>query len=115
MASLVVLVRVGPYSNLDAAEGVRHLAAHAVLGFRETAGVFCDDGVFALVAGQRPTGGFTSLEGPLRRLAGEGVPLLVERASLEQRGLRDGDLVEGVRVLDSVEGALGEADVVLVF
>lgn len=115
MASLVVLVRVAPYGSLDAAEGVRHLAGRQALGFEETAGLFCDDGVWALVAGQQPAAGFTSLEGPLRKLTGEGVALLAERSSLAQRGLTDSDLVDGVEVLDSVERPLGQADVVLVF
>lgn len=115
MASLVVLVRVAPYGSLDAAEGVRHLAGRNALGFEEIAGLFCDDGVWALVAGQQPAAGFTSLEDPLRKLAGESVPLLAERSSLAQRGLRGSDLVDGVTVLDSVEEPLAEADVVLVF
>ena len=57
VASLVILVRAAPYASLDAAEGVGHLAAHPALGFEQTAGLFCDDGGCALVAGQQPTGG----------------------------------------------------------
>ncbi|HSI79175.1 MAG TPA: DsrE family protein [Solirubrobacterales bacterium] len=115
MASLVILIRSAPYGSLDAAEGVRHLAGRQALGFQETVGAFCDDGVFALVTGQEPAAGFTSLEGALRTLADEGMALLAERSSLAQRGLRDSDLIGGVRPLDSAEGLLGEADVVLVF
>lgn len=115
MASLVILVRSPPYGSLDAAEGVRHLAGRQALGFEQTVGAFCDDGVFALIAGQRAAAGFTSLEGPLSTLAGEGVALLAERSSLAERGLRDGDLIAGVRSLDSFEDLLIEADAVLVF
>jgi|ERR671911_2816171 sulfur relay (sulfurtransferase) DsrF/TusC family protein len=115
MASLVILVRSAPYGSLDAAEGVRHLASRRALGFDETVGAFCDDGVFALVTGQAAAAGFTSLEGPLKTLAGEGVALLAESSSLAQRGLREGDLIAGVRSGDSVEDLLVEADAVLVF
>lgn len=115
MASLVVLVRTAPFGHLEAAEGVRHLSAHSVLGFERTAGVFCDDGVWALRAGQQPAGGFISLAAPLEEVAAGGVPLYAERASLERRNLQAKDLIDGVTVLDSVEELLADADAVLVF
>lgn len=94
MASLAVLVRTAPYGALEAAEGVRHLAGRKALGFEEALGVFCDDGVWTLAAGQRTVEGFNSLEPSLKKVAGEGVPLLCERASLEQRGIGHGELVD---------------------
>jgi sulfur relay (sulfurtransferase) DsrF/TusC family protein len=115
MASLVVLVRTAPYGHLEAAEGVRHLGAHSVLGFEQTAGVFCDDGVWALRAGQQSAGGFTSLAAPLGEVAAGGVTLYAERASLERRDLQASDLIDGVSVLDSVEELLADADTLLVF
>jgi len=115
MASLVVLIRSAPYGNLEAAEGVRHLTGRQALGFEETVGLFCDDGVWTLAAEQQPAAGFTSLAVPLKTLAGEGVPLLAERSSLAERDLQASDLVDGVQVLDSVEHLLSEADVVLIF
>lgn len=115
MTTFAALVRTAPYGALAAAEAVRHLGALDVLGFARADGLFCDDGVWALVAGQRPAPGMTSLEAPLVALASAGVALLADRASLAERGLAAADLLRGAEIVDSLDDRLAAADVVVVF
>ena len=115
MSSLAILIRTAPYGLLEAAEGVRHLAGREALGFDQTVGLFCDEGVRTLVAEQQPLGDRPVLEQELRSLTARGAQIIVERASLEERGLGLDELIPGVELAESLERPITEADAVLVF
>ena len=102
MSNLVaVLMRKAPYGSVYTAEGFRSIMGVGVFEM-DVRVIFVDDGVYALVKGQDPTG----LD---MKSLGDGFPMLpdfgitkfyVHDQSLAERGLTTDDLVIDVEVVD---------------
>ncbi len=119
MERVCILIRSGPYGQLQAGEGVRHLIG-AVEARLDVSALLVDDGVFVAKHGQNPQeSGWTSLSAALRQALAESahesdrrVAVYVHRPSMEQRGLDLDDLIPGVQIIDddglaSIAGAAG--------
>jgi tRNA 2-thiouridine synthesizing protein C len=115
---VAVLMRKAPYGSVYAAEGFRSIMGTGVFEM-DISVVFVDDGVYALVKGQNPTG----LD---MKPLGEGFPMLpdfgvtkfyVHDRSLSERGLAPDDLVMDVEVVDDagVAHVLKSCGIVLPF
>jgi len=107
MDGIYVVIRKAPYGSLAAAEGGRHLLGAAGCGMAATA-VLVDDGVYLAKRGQDPAGtGWTNLSEVLQKALDPGragaspqVRAYVHRASAQQRGINDVDLVGGMELID---------------
>lgn len=115
--SLAIILRKPPYGDMNAAEAVRH-ALGAVGEGLEVKLLLVDTGALAAVRGQNAGGtGFISIEASIRDCIDMGVKIYVDKASLREGLLEEGDLVEGVDVINSSEASemVKEADKVMLF
>jgi tRNA 2-thiouridine synthesizing protein C len=103
---VAILMHKAPYGSVYTAEGFRSMMGIGVFEM-DISVLFVDDGVFALVKGQDPTG----LD---MKPIGDGFPILVDfgvtkfyvhDGSLTDRGLSPEDLVMDVEVVDSERAA----------
>lgn len=110
--------RKAPYGTVYALESLEVVLITATFD-QDVSLVFIDDGVYELVKGQQTKGiGIKNFSPSYRALEGYDIEkLYVERASLEQRGLSEADLLVPVQMLDTAEmGALmQQQDVILNF
>ena len=110
--------RKAPYGTIYALESLEVVLIAATFD-QDVSLVFIDDGVYELVKGQETKGiGIKNHSKTYRALDGYDVEkLYVERESMEERGLSEGDLLVPVEVLSSAEMAdlMAEQDVVLSF
>ncbi len=115
---VAVLMRQAPYGSVYTAEGFRSIMGIGVFEM-DVRVIFVDDGVYALVKGQDPTG----LD---MKSLGDAFPMLpdfevnqfyVHDRSLAERGLTKGDLVMDVEVVDgaAIARLLTESGTVLPF
>ncbi len=117
MGKIAIILRRAPYGDINAAEAVRH----AMGGVADELGVdliLVDGGVFLAKKGQDDTGtGFTNLEGSLKDCIDMGVNVYAERASVREQNLEQGDLVDGVRIINAMEmaGLVQEAKTTMIF
>lgn len=108
MLSTLVIITKGTYNHHD--DGYTALLlANAVAAFQEKATVLLiDDGVYMAVKGQDSTAlglpNFLKYIGDLRELQGS---IMVLKDSLEKRNLSEGQLAEGVKVIN-LEGLCQE-------
>lgn len=108
---MCILIHRPPYGGIHAAEAVRHLNGAAAQGVEATA-ILMGDGVYVARAGQDPgTTGWTALspalEEALKRTKTGYPRLLVDEASLRERGVLPASLIPGAAVAD--EGAIAQA------
>jgi sulfur relay (sulfurtransferase) DsrF/TusC family protein len=105
---ILVLIRRGPYSGFQAAEGLRHANGALSLGFRPIVALV-DDGVYLAMTGQNPgQSPWLSLGGTLEEIVARGLyekkdapaEFYVEQASLTARGLDPERLAEGLEPVD---------------
>ncbi len=110
--------RKAPYGTIYALESLEVVLITATFD-QDVSLVFIDDGVYELLKGQETKGiGIKNHSKTYRALDGYDVEkLYVDRASLEQRGLTEKDLLVPVEVLDTQEMGqlMAEQDVILSF
>ncbi|WP_296669453.1 sulfurtransferase complex subunit TusC [Rhodoferax sp.] len=110
--------RKAPYGTIYALESLEVVLITATFD-QDVSLVFIDDGVYELLKGQETKGiGIKNHSKTYRALDGYDVEkLYVDRASLEQRGLTEKDLLVPVEVLDTEEMGqlMAEQDVILSF
>ena len=96
--------RKAPYGTIYALESLEVVLITATFD-QDVSLVFIDDGVYELLKGQETKGiGIKNHSKTYRALDGYDVEkLYVDRASLEQRGLTEKDLLVPVEVLDTEE------------
>ncbi|MDE2455366.1 MAG: sulfurtransferase complex subunit TusC [Burkholderiales bacterium] len=118
MKKFMFVNRKAPYGTIYALESLEVVLIAATFD-QDVSLVFLDDGVYELVKGQQSKAiGIKNFSPTYRALEGYDVEkLYVERASLEERGLAESDLLVPVEVLSSAEMAalMAEQDVVLSF
>lgn len=124
--TVCVLLRRPPCGSLVAAEAVRHLSG-ALSNGQLPVGLLMDDGIYLARAGQQAAGGWLDLSRALSDLLAQSATdesgemrraaVYVHGPSLRARGLSQGDLVPGCRVVDESEAAavLRQADATLVY
>jgi len=113
---IVVLLRKSPHGSLFPAEGLRVAVAVSTM---DTKVVVIGDGVYAFLKEADMTLYKRHLDFLSRPMLEEAAPLmiLIDKASLLERGLKEEDLIENVTVKDHGEilKIIGEADVTLTF
>jgi sulfur relay (sulfurtransferase) DsrF/TusC family protein len=121
MPGLVCLVLDhGPYGSLNPAEAIRHATGALGKGWAVVL-AFMGDSVYTLLPGQSPPAGeWLSLSEAVGDFveAGDGrAQVLVDRLSLDKRGLTAADLIPGARSVsrEEIASATVEYDRVLVF
>ncbi len=116
MDKLLVILRKSPYGMINAAEAVRHAGAAA--GFDYKAMLYLvDSGVYTAKKGQDTAGtGFSGLGENLELLADQ-MDIYACQNSLKERGLKNDDLLEGVKVDDGevLKQALNNAQSIMIF
>lgn len=115
--SMLVLVTKPPYGLEDAFAGLRLALAMAVNGLR-TSVVMTEDGVFNAVAKQKPEAvAMPSNVEATVELYDFDVPVHVVREDLEERGIRESALFDGLKVVDrsALKTMLAEHDVSTTF
>ena len=108
--------RKAPHGTIYALEGLEVVLVSAAFD-QDVSLVFVDDGVYELIKGVNTKGiEVKDFSKTYRALEGYDVEkLYVEKASMDARGLTEGDLIVDVTVLDSAEMAnlMAEQDVVI--
>jgi len=106
MGNIAMILRKPPYGDINAAEAVRH-ALGAVSGDLSVTLILVDGGVLLARKGQDDAGtGFTNLESTLKDCTDMDVEVLADNLSLIEYGLKDADIVEGVKASDDLDIAL---------
>jgi sulfur relay (sulfurtransferase) DsrF/TusC family protein len=117
MGNIAMILRKPPYGDINAAEAVRH-ALGAVSGDLGVTLILVDGGVLLARKGQDDTGtGFTNLESTLKDCTDMGVEVLADNLSLIEYGLKDADIVEGVKAADEsdIAAKIKQADTTMIF
>lgn len=118
MAKIMFVNRNAPHGTIYMWEGLEVLLIFGAYD-NELAAVFMDDGVFSLKKEQDTSElGIKGFVKTLPVMEDYGCEtILVERESLEKRGLTEDDLAIPVQVVDSaaIGKAMGEMDVILPF
>jgi len=117
MGTIAMILRKPPYGDINAAEAVRH-ALGAVSDDLKVSLILVDGGVLLARKGQDDTGtGFTNLEATLKDCGEMGVDIFADNLSLIEQGLKDEDIVEGVRAANESDIAeiIKKADSTMIF
>lgn len=117
MGTIAMILRKPPYGDINAAEAVRH-ALGAVSGDRGVTLILVDGGVLLARKGQDDAGtGFTNLESILKDCAEMGVEILADNLSLIEYGIKDADIVEGVKAADEpdIASKIKQAEATMIF
>jgi tRNA 2-thiouridine synthesizing protein D len=117
MGRIAMILRKPPYGDINAAEAVRH-ALGAVSGDIAVSLILVDGGVQLARKGQDDTDtGFTNLGVGLGDCIEMGADVYVDHLSIREQGLREEDIVEGVKVANESEIAalLKQADNSMIF
>lgn len=112
-----VVFRQAPYGTSYTGEGIRMVSSFGAFEM-ETSLAFVDDGVIALVKNQDPQKlQMKSLSKVFEGLSGVVDEFLVSSRSLEERGIRKEELIEGATVIDDEEirRKMDQCDVILTF
>lgn len=118
--SLCVLVDRGPYGSIQAAEALRHALGALGKGWEVVLALTGDAVLTALPGQSPPPGEWTCLGEAVADFIRKGnghATVLVEGRSLEARGLRAIDLIQGTHPasLDEIARALARCERTLVF
>jgi len=117
MGSIAMILRKAPYGDINAAEAVRH-ALGAVSDDLKVSLILVDGGVLLARKEQDDTGtGFTNLEATLKDCGEMGVDIFADNLSLIEQGVKDEDIVEGVRAANEADIAeiIKKADSTMIF
>ena len=117
MSKIAMILRRAPYGDINAAEAVRH-ALGAVSDDMEASLILVDGGVLLARKGQDDTGtGFTNLETTLKDCTEMGVEVFADNLSLIEHGLKEENVVDGVKVADedAIAAILNEAEKTMIF
>jgi tRNA 2-thiouridine synthesizing protein C len=96
---VMVIFNKAPYERIAIVEGIRCITGVVTMGIEGTT-VFIDDGVYALLKNQDPTGaGVDPIGTWLKLLESNKVPIKVMSEALSERGIQEKDLME----LDTLE------------
>lgn len=117
MDNIAMILRKPPYGDINAAEAVRH-ALGAVSGDLGVTLILVDGGVLLARKGQDDAGtGFTNLESILKDCAEMGVEILADNLSLIEYGIKDADIVEGVKTADEpdIASKIKQAEATMIF
>lgn len=102
MPNIAMILKRPPYGDINAAEAVRH-ALGAVSSELNVDLILLDGGVLLAQKGQDDSGtGFTNLEGALKDCLDMGVSVYADGPSLEANHLSMDQLIDGVKITDSV-------------
>jgi sulfur relay (sulfurtransferase) DsrF/TusC family protein len=115
--SLLVLVTKAPYGLEDAFAGLRLALAMGVNGMSTTV-VMMEDGVYNAVAAQKPEAvGMPSNVDATRELYDFDVSVHVVKEDLEERGIAEVALVDGLKIVDraALKEMVGSHDLVTTF
>ncbi|MDH3365539.1 MAG: DsrE family protein [Thermoplasmata archaeon] len=115
--SMLVIVTKPPYGLEDAFAGLRLALAMSVNGMKVSV-VEIEDGVYNAVAGQKPEAvGMPSNVDATTELYDFDVSVYVVKEDLEQRGIEESSLVDGVKTIskDDLRDLLAEHDVTTTF
>jgi len=103
MKKIAIILRRPPYGDINAAEAVRH-AMGAASEELETSLILVDGGALLSKKGQdMGDSGYTNLGETLKDCMDMGVAVYVEKASLRELNLETGEILEGVRTVNSTE------------
>lgn len=112
----MIVNRKAPHGTIYALEVLEMVLISAMFD-QDVHLAFLDDGIYQIVKGQSPSGlEMKDFSKTYRALEGYGIEkLFVEKESLEERGLKAGDLVVPVEVIDRAEmsSLMNTMDVVL--
>ncbi len=117
MSKIAMILRKAPYGDINAAEAVRH-ALGAVSDNLNVSLILVDGGVLLARKGQDDTGtGFTNLETTLKDCKEMGVEVFADNLSLIEHGLKEENVVDGVKVADedAIAAILNEAEKTMIF
>ncbi len=112
-----VVFRQAPYGTSYTGEGIRIVSSFGAFEM-ETSVAFVDDGVVSLVKNQDPqTLQMKSLSKALEGLSPIAQEFLVSSRSLEKRGIRKEELIEGATIVEDKEirRKMNQYDVILTF
>lgn len=116
MDKLLVILRKPPYGEINAAEAVRH--AGAASGFDYEATLYLiDSGVYAAKKNQETADtGFSGI-GESLELLSDGMDVYACQNSLTKYGLKQGDLIDGIKTDDGsiLKQVIKEAQTVMIF
>lgn len=116
MRSLLVILRKPPYGTVDAAEAVRHAGGAGNFDYRST--LYMIDGGVCTARKNQEAGdtGFSGLGESLELLSDE-MDIYVCRQSLNDWGIGEGDLIDGIKIDDggALKKALQNAQAVMIF
>ncbi|MEJ2695769.1 MAG: DsrE family protein [Candidatus Sulfobium sp.] len=117
MEKIAMILRKPPYGDTNAAEAVRH-AVGAVSGNISPTLILVDGGVELARQGQDASDtGFTDLADTLRDCVEMGIEVLADNVSVMEQGLKEEDILEGVKVVDEsqIAAVLKQADASMIF
>jgi sulfur relay (sulfurtransferase) DsrF/TusC family protein len=116
MDNLLVILRKPPYGLVNAAEAIRHAGGAPDSGYKAIL-YLVDSGVHTAKKNQdvRDTG-FTGLGESLELLADE-IDIYVHRDSLKEHGLKEEDIIEGIKIDDGeiLKQAIKNSQSVMIF
>ena len=116
MNNLLVILRKPPYGVVNAAEAVRHAGGASGFDYKATL-YLVGSGVLSAKKDQDAvTSGFTGIGESLELLSDE-MEIYVCRNSLNESGLKEDDLIEGVKIDDGhvLNEALKNAQSVMIY
>jgi len=116
MDKLLVILRKPPYGVVNAAEAVRHAGASAGFDYEATL-YLIDSGVLTAKRNQEAGGsGFSGLGESLEMMSDE-MEIYACRNSLNESGLKEDDLIEGVKIDNGhvLKDALKNAQSVMIY
>jgi len=117
MEKIAVVSMRPPYGDINAAEAVRH-ALGAVGEGLEVSMLLVEDGVLlARAGGEAGESGFTDLTEAVADCVEMGVAVYADRESVLRLGLAEGQIVKGVRTVESsgVSEIIAHADRTIIF
>ena len=99
METLTVIVESSPYGNENVWDAFRLAQALKSVTVGMTVNIFLlGDGVVAAKKGQSPPAGYYNLGNMLQELVQHGTSVLACRTCVSARGLKEEDLIQGVKI-----------------
>lgn len=116
MDNLLVILRKPPYGVVNAAEAVRHAGSASGSDYKATL-YLIDSGVYSAKKNQDAGDtGFTGL-GESLELLSEEMEIYANKNSLKEYGLKEDDLIEGVKIDDGeiLKQAIKKSQSIMIF
>jgi predicted peroxiredoxin len=118
MKSICIILRKLPYGTVLAAEAVRHALGGVVEEMEQVSLVLLDAGAYSIKKAQETSGTeYQSIGGGIDDCINMGVEVYADQNSIYEQGIKQDDLLEGVKTLGSQEIAdiIKEAGTVMIF